>query len=68
MAFVKCDKCGNEIIIYRSDETEATAEKYGLEVVAKLPIDPELANDADEGQIENYKAGALSKLVEKISL
>ncbi len=68
MAFVKCDKCGNEIIIYRSDETEATAKKYGLEVVAKLPIDPELANDADEGQIENYKAGALSKLVEKISL
>ena len=68
MAFVKCDKCGNEIIIYRNDETEATAEKYGLEVIAKLPIDPELANDADEGQIENYKAGALSKLVEKISL
>ena len=68
MAYVRCDECGHEISIYRNDETQATAEKYGLEVIAKLPLDPELANDADEGLIENYKAGNLAKLVEKVSL
>ena len=66
MAFVKCDKCGNEIQIYNNDETNATAEKYGLEVLGKLPIDPVLANFADEGEIENYNDKYLEKLVEKL--
>ncbi len=66
MAYVKCDECGHEINIYRNDETAATAEKYGLDVVARLPMDPELANDADEGNIEAYKAGLLTDLAEKL--
>ena len=66
MAFVKCDECGHEIKIYSSDETEATAKKYELEVLGKLPIDPILANYADEGEIENYDGAYLDKLVEKL--
>ncbi len=66
MAYVKCDECGHEIQIYKNDETAATAEKYGLEVVAKLPMDPELANDADEGCIESYNGDVLKGLVEKL--
>ena len=66
MAYVKCDACGHEISIYANDETAATAEKYGLEVVAKLPLDPELANDADEGKIESYSGDLLDALVEKM--
>lgn len=66
MAFVKCDECGHEIQIYNNDETSATASKYGLEVLGKLPIDPVLANFADEGGIENYNGKHLEKLVEKL--
>ena len=66
MAFVKCDECGHHINIYRNDETQATAEKYGLEVLGKLPIDPELANDADEGTIENYEGNYLEELVNRL--
>ena len=66
MAYVKCENCGHEMMIYRNDETEATAKKYDLDLVAKLPIDPELANDADEGNIESYKAGLLKDLIEKL--
>ena len=66
MAYVKCDECGHEIAIYKNDETVATAEKYGLEVLAKLPIDPELANAADEGKIEEYEGGLLEKLTAKL--
>ncbi len=66
MSFVKCDKCGNEIQIYNGDETSAIAEKYGLEVLAKLPIDPVLANFADNGEIENYNDSYLKNLIEKI--
>jgi len=66
MAFVKCDKCGNEIQIYNNDETKATAEKYGLDIMAKLPIDPVLANFADDGEIENYNDNYLEKLIDKL--
>ena len=66
MAYVKCDECGHEIQIYNNDETSATASKYGLEVVGKLPIDPVLANFADEGEIENYNGKHLEKLLQKL--
>lgn len=66
MAFVKCDECGHEIQIYNNDETSATASKYGLEVLGKLPIDPVLANFADDGEIENYNDNYLDKLLEKL--
>ena len=66
MAYVKCDECGHEINIYSEDDTAATAEKYGLDIVGKLPIDPVLANQADNGQIEFYNGEYLKDLVEKL--
>ena len=66
MAYVKCDECGHEIQIYNNDETASTAEKYGLEVLGKLPIDPVLANFADDGEIESYNGAHLEKLVNKL--
>lgn len=66
MAYFRCEECGHEMNIYKNDETQAVAEKYGLDLVARMPIDPELANDADEGNIEGYKGSLLSKLVEKL--
>lgn len=66
MAYVKCDNCGNKINIYNFDDTENVAKKYDLDVVAKLPIDPVLANLADEGRIEEYKDNELKGLIEKV--
>ena len=66
MAYIKCDSCGKEIVLYKNDETENVAERYGLPVLGKLPLDPELANDADDGQIENYQSGRLSELVKAL--
>ncbi|MBR0462318.1 MAG: Mrp/NBP35 family ATP-binding protein [Erysipelotrichaceae bacterium] len=67
MAYVKCDRCGNEIMIYHDDDTEHVAEKYELDIVAKLPIDPKLANMADEGKIEDYEGDLLKGLVKKVT-
>jgi len=66
MAFVKCDECGHEINIYNSDETLACANKYGLDIVGKLPIDPKIANAADEGKIEDYDGDYLKALIAKL--
>jgi len=66
MAYVKCDECGHEIKLYDNDETEATANKYGLKVLGKLPIDPKLSNWTDNGQIECYDGDYLKDLVSEI--
>lgn len=67
MAYIKCDSCGNKINLYKNDETENTANKYGLEVLGKIPLDPDLANDADEGNIESYNDDLLKDLIARIS-
>ena len=63
MAYIKCDQCGNEITIYKNDETPAAANKHGLKVLAKLPLNPDVANMADEGDIESYNESYLQELV-----
>lgn len=66
MAYVKCDNCGHAINIYKEDDTENIAKKYGLNVVSKLPIDPVLANLVDEGRIEEYDGNYLEELTKRI--
>lgn len=66
MAFVKCDKCGEEIKIYKNDDSSEVASKYGLKVLGKLPIDVELANAGDNGEIESYKGTYLKDVVEAL--
>ena len=66
MAYVKCDECGHEIQIYNNDETSEVGKKYNLEVLGKLPIDPVLANFADDGEIENYNGNHLQDSLAKL--
>ena len=66
MAYVKCDKCGNEISLYNNDDTKAVADKFGLDIVGKLPIDPILANLSDDGKIEEYDGILLNDLIKKL--
>ena len=63
MAFVKCDECGHEINIYNNDDSKDVANRYGLNVLGRLPIDVKLANAADEGDIETYDGNYLKDVV-----
>ena len=66
MAYIKCDECNHEIRLYKNDETEQVAKKHGLDVLAVIPLDSELAYDADEGNIEAYNGNQLKDLVERL--
>ena len=68
MAYVKCDNCGNVINIYNNDDTINVADKYGIKLCGKLPIDPCLASLADEGKIEKYDDNLLSELIKEINI
>lgn len=66
MAYVKCDKCNNEIAIYANDDSADVANRYGLEVLGRLPIEPSLAELADDGLIEQYAGDYLKEVVNKL--
>ncbi len=62
MSYVVCDNCGNKVSLFGDGNTENLASQYGLEVLAKLPLDPSLTKFVDEGQIESYPLETLTKV------
>lgn len=66
MSYFKCDNCDKEHKIYGESHIEEVAKRYNLDVLAKLPIDPENAKLVDSGNIEYLEASYLDEAVEKI--
>ena len=52
MSYLQCPDCEKKIPIFGESHVQEIAEKHGLEVLAKLPIDPEIARLCDNGQVE----------------
>lgn len=52
MSYVKCPDCGKEINIFGESHAEEMANKYGLNVIGRLPMDPKVAAACDKGLIE----------------
>ena len=55
MSYVSCPDCGKKISVFGQSHIDETAAKYGLPVLAKLPIDPQLAKNCDQGVIELFE-------------
>ncbi|NLY36012.1 MAG: Mrp/NBP35 family ATP-binding protein [Tissierellia bacterium] len=66
MSYFTCPDNGKEYKIFGESHLEQIAQEYDLDILAKLPIDPELAKACDRGEIEGYKGPWLDKLVEKL--
>ena len=57
---------GSEMCIRDSSRIEEVAKEYDTQVLAKLPIDPELAKCVDEGKIEFFEGNYLDEAAEII--
>lgn len=69
MSYVECPKCGEKMYVFGKSHTAATAEKYGLPLLAQVPLDPRIAEASDEGKIEELKVTALdpaADIIEKL--
>lgn len=54
MSYAVCPDCGKHINVFGLSHIDETAQKFGLKVLAKLPINPELAVRVDNGSIEGF--------------
>ena len=72
MSYVKCPDCGKEIRVFGDSHIEEIAEKFGYDLLGRIPMDPKLAALVDRGMIElmenNYLDDAAQKLIAALKL
>ena len=70
MSYVKCPDCGKEIKVFGESHIEQVAEKFGYDLLSRIPMDPKLSALVDRGMIElmenDYMDGAVQKILEKL--
>ena len=54
-SYIACPDCGKHISVFGKSKVDEVAAQYELPVLAKLPIDPALAEAVDAGAIEDVK-------------
>lgn len=52
MSYFKCPDCSKEYKIFGESNIEEVAKKHNLDVIAKLPINPDVASSIDKGLVE----------------
>lgn len=60
MSYLLCPDCGKEIPLFGQGKTQAATEAHGLKLLARMPIDPKLAELTDAGRIEDFEGNWLS--------
>ena len=53
MSYVPCPHCGEKINVFGESHVEKICEKYGIPLITRIPILPEIAGMADSGSIES---------------
>ena len=54
-SYFQCPNCGERHSIFGESKLEKVAADLGLKVLAQLPMDPELAQAIDRGQVESIE-------------
>ena len=67
MSYAVCPDCGKHINIFGDSHVDEIADKYKLPVLAKMPIDPELAKEADAGMIEMFAGDYLDNAAQTVA-
>ena len=72
MSYIKCPDCGKEIKVFGESHIEEVAEKFGYDLLARIPMDSKLAALVDRGMIElmenDYMDKAAASVIEKLGL
>jgi len=67
MSYLTCPDCGKQLHIFGEGKTDEAADRHGLRVLAKMPIDPDLAALVDRGAIEAFQGQWLDEVADLIS-
>jgi len=66
MSYALCPDCGKHVEVFGESHVQETAERFGTEVLAKLPINLKLAAACDAGLIELFEGDWLDEALRKV--
>ena len=66
MSYITCPDCGKKLYPFGEGKTQQAADEYGLPLLARMPIDPELAQLVDQGRIEDFQGNWLDAVAAKL--
>lgn len=66
MSYLECPDCGKKIAVFGESHLNETAQKFGLPVLGRVPVDPQIARAADEGKIEELRGEWLDAAAEQV--
>ena len=66
MSYVSCPDCGKKISVFGDSHIDEIAKEYNLEVLAKIPLDPNIARVCDNGLIELFEGNFLDGAADKL--
>lgn len=65
-SYLRCPDCGREIQVFGKSHVDEVATQFNLPVLARLPIDPNVAEACDNGQMELVDTGAMEKALQAV--
>ena len=65
-SYLQCPDCGRRIEVFGKSHLDSIAQQHDLPVLARLPIDPQVAEAYDNGQMETVNTDALAKAIEAV--
>ena len=65
-SYLQCPDCGKKINVFGKSHLDEIAAENGLPILARLPIDPAVAEAYDHGQMETIPTDALAPAIESI--
>ena len=66
MSYMNCPHCDKPIYVFGESKIDSYAAANGLDVLARIPLDPAFAQKCDSGKIEEYEADFMDSLVYKL--
>ena len=65
-AYLECPDCGKKINVFGESKLDEVAAAFELPVLARLPIDPKVAELYDNGKMEDVDTSKIEKVLEAV--
>jgi len=65
-SYLQCPDCGKKIQVFGKSKLDQVAAEFGLPVLARLPIDPKVAECYDSGMMETVNTDAMADVIEAV--
>ena len=65
-SYLQCPDCGKKISVFGQSKLDEVAEAFNLPILARLPIDPKVAEAYDNGMMESVDTEAISEVLKAV--